>query len=49
MELLNAAYALHPAFGEAEIVELGMATDTLADTSNSLGCASVPEAASRCC
>ena len=23
MELLNAAYALHPAFGEAEIVELG--------------------------
>jgi glycine oxidase len=23
LELLNAAYALHPAFGEAEIVELG--------------------------
>ena len=23
MELLNAAYALHPAFGEAEIVETG--------------------------
>ena len=23
VELLNAAYALHPAFGEAEIVELG--------------------------
>ena len=23
MELLNAAYALHPAFGEAEIVEMG--------------------------
>ncbi len=23
MELLSAAYALHPAFGEAEIVELG--------------------------
>src|SRR5262249_62295056 len=25
LELLNAAYALHPAFGEAEIVELGAA------------------------
>ena len=24
MELLNAAYALHPAFGEAEIVETGV-------------------------
>ena len=24
MELLNAAYALHPAFGEAEIVEIGV-------------------------
>jgi glycine oxidase len=23
VELINAAYALHPAFGEAEIVELG--------------------------
>ncbi len=23
VELLNAAYALHPAFGEAEIIELG--------------------------
>lgn len=24
MELLNAAYALHPAFGEAEIMEIGV-------------------------
>jgi len=24
MELLNAAYALHPAFGEAELVETGV-------------------------
>lgn len=24
MELLNAAYALHPAFGEAEVLEIGV-------------------------